>query len=79
MTRTTAGLFSVYHDGSLMVQGTDTDITTSEMLWLWFAYESIIDNIVVDDAPPLDWLLIAVVGGSAVVIIAVAVVFLRRR
>ncbi len=79
VTRTTAGLFSVYHDGSLMVQGTDTDITTSEMLWLWFAYESIIDNIVVDDAPPLDWLLIAVVGGSAVVIIAVAVVFLRRR
>jgi hypothetical protein len=79
ITRTTGGLFSVYHNGSLILQGADTDIGTSEMFWLWFAYESMIDNIVVDDAPPIDWLPIAIIGASAVVIIAVVVIILRRR
>jgi hypothetical protein len=79
VTRSAAGLFSVFHNGSLILQGQNTEITTSEMIWLWFGYESMIDNIVVDDAPPLDLLPIVVIGASAVVIIVIVVIFLRRR
>ena len=79
VTRTTAGLFSVYHNGSLVMQGENSTIVTSEMFWLWFAYESITDNIEVDDAPPIDLVVIVIIGASAVVIIAVVVIFLRRR
>ena len=83
VTRTEAGLFSVYHNGSLVVQAADTDLDSSEMFWLFFRYGSMTDNIVVDDEitinPPIDWLSIAIIGGSAVVIIAVVVIFLRRR
>jgi hypothetical protein len=79
VTRSAAGLFKVFHNGSLILQGQNTEITTSEMIWLWNGYESMIDNIVVDDAPPLDLLPIAVVGASAVVIIVIVVIFLRRR
>ena len=79
MTRTKAGLFSVYHNGSLVVQAVDTDLDTSEMFWLFFRYGSMTDNIVVDDAPPIDWLPIAIMGASAVVIVAVVVIILRRK
>ena len=50
----------------------------TEMFWLWSACESITDSIVVDDAPPFDWLLVGI-GVSALVIVAVVVIFLRRR
>jgi hypothetical protein len=79
VTRTTTGLFSVYHNGSLMLQAVDTDHTTSVMFWLWFGQGSMTDNIVVDDAPPPDLLLIAIIGAAAVVIIVVLVIFLKRR
>jgi len=77
VTRTTTGLFSVYNNGSLILQGTDTDIGTSELFSLW-AGQGLLDNVVVDDAPPIDWLPIGM-GASAVVIIAVVVIFLKRR
>ncbi|MFW9886606.1 MAG: hypothetical protein ACFFER_00380 [Candidatus Thorarchaeota archaeon] len=79
VTRTTTGLLSVYHNGSLIVQGVGPEIDTSEMFWLWFSLESMIDNVVVDDAPPTDWLPIAIIGASAVVIVAVLVIILKRR
>jgi hypothetical protein len=79
VTRTTGGLFSVYHNGSLILQGTDTDIDTSELFSFWTSRWSMFDNIVVDDAPPIDWLLIGVAGLSAVVIVAVLVIILKRR
>jgi len=79
VTRTTAGLFSVYHNGSLVVQAADTDLDTSVMFWLLFRYGSMTDNILVDDTPPIDSLVIVIIGASAVVIIAVVLIFLKRR
>jgi hypothetical protein len=79
VTRTTTGLFSVYHNGSLVLQGVGTEIDTSEMFWMWFSSGSMIDNIVVDDAPPIDPVVIVIVGAAAVVIIVVVVIFLKRR
>ncbi len=86
VTRTETGLFSVYHNGSPIMQGEDTDIDTTE-LFVFGIVESggMIDNIVVDNeiAPPppapIDWVLIATIGASAVVIVAVLVIILRRR
>ncbi|MFX1416053.1 MAG: hypothetical protein ACFFC0_04535, partial [Promethearchaeota archaeon] len=71
------------HNGSLVVQATDTDIDSSVMFWLYFRYGSMTDNIVVGNGttinPPFPWLPIAIIGGSALVIVAVVVIFLRRR
>ncbi|MFX1510917.1 MAG: hypothetical protein ACFFBR_11530, partial [Promethearchaeota archaeon] len=81
VTRTTAGLFSVYHNDALIIQGVDTDINTSEILWLWFDTWTMIDNIVVDDAvfTTLPWVPIVIGISVAVVVIVVVIVFLRRR
>ncbi len=81
VTRTTEGLFSVYHNGALIIQGVDTDITTSEVLWLWFDTWTMIDNIVVDNAvlTPLPWAPIVIGIIVAVVVIVVVIVYFRRR
>ncbi|MHA2081717.1 MAG: hypothetical protein ACW99H_11290 [Candidatus Thorarchaeota archaeon] len=89
VTRNTTGWFSVYHNGSPIpiMEGQDTDITTSELFWLWFEDWQMIDNIVVDDevleiggtGDQIDWLLIGIIGASAVVIIVVLAIVLRRR
>ncbi|MGD9396603.1 MAG: hypothetical protein PVJ05_09270 [Candidatus Thorarchaeota archaeon] len=90
LTRNMTGGFTVYLNGSQIMQVVDTDIDTSEMFWLWFHNGDMIDNVVVDNIwdytpttptaapppiPPYVWLLV----GSAAVVIVVAVVFLRRR
>jgi hypothetical protein len=66
------------------MEGEETEIDTSELFWLWFEDWQMIDNIVVDDeilppTEPPDWLTIGIIGASAVVIIAVLVIILRRR
>ncbi|MHA1943846.1 MAG: hypothetical protein ACW96M_05560 [Candidatus Thorarchaeota archaeon] len=85
VTRNTTGWFSVYHNGSPIMEGGDTDIDTSELFMVWFEEWQMIDNIVVDDelltidSASIDWVLIAIIGASAVVIIAVLVIILKRR
>jgi hypothetical protein len=105
ITRTEAGLMSVYLNDTHIMQVMDTDIDTCELVWLWFEDGTMIDNIVVNDEvlithttptptettpttttttpttppPPFDWLPIAIIGASAVVIVAVLVFVLRRR
>jgi hypothetical protein len=49
VTRNTTGYFYVYHNDSLIMQGEDTDIDTSEMLWMWNAQWQMVDNFVVYD------------------------------
>ena len=90
VTRTTDGLFSVYDNGSLVMQGVDTEIDTSELLVVSLRDWHMIDNIVVDDEviptptptsnpPPPPWGLIAIGGGGAVAVIVLVIVILRRR
>jgi hypothetical protein len=78
VSRTIEGLFHVYVNGSLVMQGEDNEMTTSKLFVVSLADWNMIDNVVVDDAPPTDWLPIAIVGVSAVAIIVVVVIFLRR-
>lgn len=79
VTRTTAGLFSVYHNGSLIMQGTHTEMETSELFIFWAYNLEMFDNFIVRDDSGPDLLLIAAIGVSAVVIIAVVVIILKRR
>ncbi|MFX1484933.1 MAG: hypothetical protein ACFFCP_17280 [Promethearchaeota archaeon] len=79
VTRTTAGLFSVYHNGSLIMQGAHTEMETSELFMFWGYHQEMFDNFIVSDAPPIDSMLIVIIGVSAVVIIAVVAIFLKRR
>ena len=89
VTRTESGLFSVYHNGSLIIQDDDTGIDTSEMFAFAGQKGIMIDNIVVDNeipttppttptspSMPLELL---VVGAGVVVVIVVIVIILRRR
>jgi hypothetical protein len=86
VTRNTTGWFSVYLNDSPIpiMEGEDTDIDTSQLFWLWIEEWHMIDNIVVDDEvlppqTPIDWVLIGIIGASAVVIIVVLVIILKRR
>ncbi|MHA1960609.1 MAG: hypothetical protein ACW99U_10270 [Candidatus Thorarchaeota archaeon] len=91
VTRNTTGWFSVYHNGSLVLQGLDTELTTSELFVLSFEDWQIIDNIVVRDdipetttttppPPPADIPMEFIALGIAVpVVIIVVVVGLRMR
>ncbi|MHA2068561.1 MAG: hypothetical protein ACXABY_29720, partial [Candidatus Thorarchaeota archaeon] len=49
VTRTTAGLFSVYHNGALIMEAEDTAIDTSELFVFSPQAGAMFDNIVVDD------------------------------
>ena len=82
VTRTEAGLFSVYHNGALIMEAEDTDITTSELFAFSPQEGAMFDNIVVRDdivPPPTDVIPLVIIGVIAVVIIAVLVIFLKRR
>jgi hypothetical protein len=87
VTRNTTGWFEVFRNDVLIMEGGDTDITTSELFFVWFEDWQMIDNIVVDDevlpidgnGGQIDWWLIAIIGASAVVIILVLVIILKRR
>jgi len=81
VTRTTAGLFSVSRNGSLIMQGVDTEIDTSVMFAVYAENSQAIDNIVVDDQFPIsiDWVLIIEIAVLAVAIVVVLVIILKRR
>ncbi|MFX1440954.1 MAG: hypothetical protein ACFFFD_11960 [Promethearchaeota archaeon] len=79
VTRTEAGLISVYHDGALIMEAVDTDIDTSELFVFSPQEGAMFDNIVVHDDIPLDIIPIVIIIASAVVIIAVVVIYLKRR
>ena len=87
VTRTTEGLFSVYHNDSLIMQGVDTEIDTSELFVFVAQNGAMFDNIVVDDEilitppvyiPPMTMILL-VVGGVAIVVIVLVVWKVRGR
>ncbi|MFW9850735.1 MAG: hypothetical protein ACFFF4_16535 [Candidatus Thorarchaeota archaeon] len=88
VTRTAAGMFSVYLNGSLVMQVGDNDITTSDMFTLSPNKWHMIDNIVVDDEititpttttdVPVDWTLI-IIGVTVVVIVLVLVIIVLKR
>lgn len=83
VTRTMAGLISVYynHNTTPIIQATDTSIVTSETLWLRFQEGQMLDNIVV--IPELgdgnQIILILIGAGVAVIVIVIAVILIRRR
>jgi hypothetical protein len=84
VTRNTTGFFSVYLNDTLIMEGGDTELDTSEVFAFSGDYGPMIDNIVVRDdipittPPPFDWLLVGV-GVSAVVVVVVLVVIIKRR
>ena len=73
--------FSVYHNDTLILQGQDSEIETSDQFWLWFQEGQMINNLVVDTLipPPIPWMLIAIGSGVAVAVIVIAIVLLKRR
>jgi len=90
ISRTQDGLFGLYHNGSLVIQGVDTELTTSELIVVSLSDGFMIDNIVVDDEvpttttptstpPPIDPVLFGLIGGTGVgVVILLAIVYRRR-
>jgi hypothetical protein len=105
ISRTSDGIFRLWHNGTLRALPVSNDVTSSDFLevWCWNATGWAVDNIVVTDdpvttittpppttttpppttntttTPPVDWLPIGIVGVSAVVIVVVLVIFLKRR
>jgi hypothetical protein len=86
--RNSTGSFSVYLNGSLVMEGVHTELTTSELFVVSLNSWVMIDNVVVNNEPippptpttptPVDWLPIGI-GVAAVVIVVVLVIFLKRR
>ncbi|MHA1939427.1 MAG: hypothetical protein ACXABV_09940 [Candidatus Thorarchaeota archaeon] len=92
VSRNTTGYFSVYLNGSLVLQGVDTELTTSELFVVSLSDWNMIDNVAVDEPittttttttpttpPPPPWDPIAIGVGVAAVVIVLAIVLLRRR
>ncbi|MFX1416758.1 MAG: hypothetical protein ACFFC0_08085, partial [Promethearchaeota archaeon] len=79
VTRTATGHMSVYVNETLMVEATDSEISTSECFRILLGYDYAIDNIVVDDTPPGIPMELLAVGAGAVAIVVVTLVALRRR
>ncbi|MHA2323560.1 MAG: hypothetical protein ACXACG_18170 [Candidatus Thorarchaeota archaeon] len=89
VTRTPAGLFQVYYNGSPVLQAEDTEMTTSELFVVSLQDWNMVDNIVVDD----DFNFTTTTGGNgwedggvivigvviAVAVIVFAIVLLRRK
>ncbi|UCH03483.1 MAG: hypothetical protein JSW05_07745 [Candidatus Thorarchaeota archaeon] len=80
ITRTAAGQMSVYLNGSRILSATDMELTSSETVRIVLGYDWAIDNFVVDDTPleDMSWELLAV-GASAVAIVVIVLVVLKRR
>ncbi len=90
VTRNTTGGFSVYQDRLLTMQGIDTEMTTCDRFTFSTNSWHMFDNVVVYDEPliitpttttsteTLDWLLIGT-GITAVVLVVVLVIILKRR
>jgi hypothetical protein len=51
VSRNTTGYFSVYLNGSLVLQGVDTELSTSELFAVSLGDWNMIDNVVIDDEP----------------------------
>jgi hypothetical protein len=87
VTRNTTGYFSLYHNGSLVMQGVDTELTTSKLFVVSLADWCMIDNVVIDNETHtttggdgvIDWPPIIIGVVVAVAVIAIVIVFLRRR
>jgi hypothetical protein len=79
ITRTAAGQMSVYVNGTLVMETTDNEISTSECFKMILGYDYAIDNIVVDDASPGIPMELLAVGAGAVAIVVVTLVALKRR
>ncbi|MFX1261449.1 MAG: hypothetical protein ACFFAZ_05145 [Promethearchaeota archaeon] len=81
ITRDAAGHLTALLNSTVIMQATDTRITTSEHFAILIGGDFAVDNIVVDDTPPagLPLELLAIgIGGGAVVIIVVMVILKRR-
>lgn len=95
ITRTSAGLFNVFFNGTFEYTTLTNDVTQSTYFECFAnATGAAFDNIVVSDTiditrpvtttppptePPIPWDLIAIGGGVAVVVIIVLIVILKRR
>jgi hypothetical protein len=82
ITRTAAGQMSVYVNGTLVVETTDNEVSTSECFKMILGYDYAIDNIVVDDeiligGVPME--LLAVSAGVVAIVVVTLVALKRRR
>ncbi len=80
IARTPSGHMSVFVNGTLILEATDNEISTSECFRIILGYDYAIDNIVVDDALdsgiPIELLAI---GGGVAAVVLVTVVLVKRR
>ncbi len=82
ITRTSAGQMSVYLNGSLILQGSDNEVSTSEYFYIRLTWDFAIDNITVDNDVLIDVgapLGLIAIGSCTTVVLAAAVVLLKRR
>jgi len=80
ITRDGAGGITVLLNGTVIMQATDTEITTSEYFAVFFGADFSIDNIVVDDTPPgISLELLAVAAGVFAIVLITLVALKRRR
>ncbi|MFX0045957.1 MAG: hypothetical protein ACFE8Z_08920 [Candidatus Hermodarchaeota archaeon] len=80
VTRTAAGDMNVYLNGTHILSGTNSEMTSSEKFQIYFAHDWAIDYIVVDDTPPGPPVELLAIGiGGAVVVVLATIVFLRRK
>ncbi|MFX1299351.1 MAG: hypothetical protein ACFFAL_00875 [Promethearchaeota archaeon] len=87
ITRNSDGLFNVYINGTLRIEGTDNTYTTSSFFGWCSKRQIALDNIIVNELviippPPIPIELILIGAGAMVVIIVVIIVvvlLLRRR
>ncbi|MFX0170184.1 MAG: hypothetical protein ACFE89_12660 [Candidatus Hodarchaeota archaeon] len=80
ITRDSSGLYNFYLNGTLRMSATDTTYTTTECFKIYSGSGPAIDNIVVQDILPttIDPLIIAVIGGVALVVIVIVIVIIVR-
>ena len=79
IARSASGHRSVFVNGTLLVEATDNEISTSDCFRMILGYDYAIDNIVVDDAPPGIPMELLAVGAGAVAIVVITLVALKRR
>ncbi|MFX0108115.1 MAG: hypothetical protein ACFE7R_07520 [Candidatus Hodarchaeota archaeon] len=80
ITRTTAGHFLVYMNGTVIMDAVDNEIKTSEFFGFYAWRDFALDNVEVYDTIEVGLPLTLIVSVSAVIIIVVVVIiFLKRR